>query len=162
MKNSRSLDDLHPIVALKARRLFETVAAQGIEMIVVSTLRDEEMQHQLYGIGRAQPGIQPVPARPNGWVVTDNPGGYSFHQYGLAFDAWPIVNGRLATSFAMPEWGVWAAIREACSSRGISLVMGNPKRKPATHPREWWHFQYTAGLSIEDVRKGATLPDVQL
>ena len=162
MKNSRSLDDLHDIVALKARRLIETLAEGGIELVIVSTLRDEEMQGALYSLGRAEIGPNPTPKRPRGSVVTDNTAGYSFHQYGLAFDAWPMVNGRLICTFAMPEWAIWNHIRKTCGARGISLVMGNPKREPPTHWREWWHFQYTAGLTVEDLRRGATLPDVQL
>lgn len=162
MKNSRVIADLHPIVATKAHRLIEQLHDQGIELLIVSTFRDEEMQNALYAMGRREQGPQPTPARPRGSIVTDNPGGYSLHQYGLAFDAWPIMYGRLVSTFAMPDWGVWTAVKEACGMRGISLVMGNPKLRPSTHSREWWHFQYTAGLTIEDLRQGRTLPDVEL
>jgi peptidoglycan L-alanyl-D-glutamate endopeptidase CwlK len=161
MKNSRELADLHPLLQVKASRLIEQLQPIGIELVIVSTLRDEEAQNALYALGRAEQGPNPTPKQPRGSIVTDNSGGYSFHQYGLAFDAWPLVNGRLVTTFPMPDWLVWATIKEACAVRGVSLVMA-PKREPKTHAREWWHFQYTAGLTIEDVRRGATLPGVQL
>lgn len=153
---------MHPLLQLKAGRLIEQLAERGIELVIVSTLRDEEVQNALYALGRAEQGPTPTPKQPRGGIVTDNSGGYSFHQYGLAFDAWPLVNGRLITTFAMPDWLVWSTIKETCALRGVSLVMGNPKREPRTHAREWWHFQYTAGLTVEDLRRGATLPEVQL
>lgn len=162
MKLSRSPDDLHPLLQLKLRRLQEQLQPIGIELLIVSTLRDEAAQNALFALGRAEHGPNPTPKQPKGGIVTDNSGGYSFHQYGLAFDAWPMVNGRLITTFAMPDWRIWAIIKETCAVRGIGLVMGNPKREPRTHAREWWHFQYTAGLTIEDVRAGAQLPDVNL
>jgi len=58
--------------------------AQGIDVIITSTLRDNESQDALYAQGRTTKGA----------IVTNARGGQSFHNYGVAFDFCPIVNGK--------------------------------------------------------------------
>lgn len=59
-----------------ARRLIETAVAQGIKAKVISGSRSYAEQNELYAQGRSKPGQ----------IVTKAKGGYSWHNFGLAFD----------------------------------------------------------------------------
>lgn len=162
MHNSRKLDDLHPLVAAKAARLIGSCALEGIELIVLSTLRDEEWQARRYRFGREDLGPDVHATLPMGHVLTDNRPGWSFHHYGLAFDAWPAMDARIITSFGHPDWErCWRVIRRLARDRAINLRLGSDV-KLSSGRREWGHFHYTAGLSIEAIRAGERLPDIEI
>jgi len=162
VNNSRSLQDLHPIVAAKAGRLIGACAGQGIELFVLSTRRDEEFQALRYAFGRDEPGPDVHASLPMGHVITDNRPGWSFHHYGLAFDVWPAMGSRMITSFSHPDWErCWRVIRLLARDRRINLRQGSDA-KLSTGRREWGHFHYSAGLSIEAVRAGERIPDVEI
>jgi peptidoglycan L-alanyl-D-glutamate endopeptidase CwlK len=66
------LDDVHPL----ARALVQKAADNGIKIKVLSGLRSYAEQDALYAKGRTAPGP----------VVTKVKGGYSNHNFGIAFD----------------------------------------------------------------------------
>lgn len=77
---------LHP----KVRDIFrafidEAEGALGITLRVVQGLRTIAEQNELYAQGRTKPGK----------IVTKAKGGSSYHNYGLAIDVCPIINGKL-------------------------------------------------------------------
>ena len=76
MINSRKISDLHPIVQEQCRHFIEACAVQGVDVIITSTLRDNEAQAALYSQGRSRSGP----------IVTHAKPGTSAHNYGLAFD----------------------------------------------------------------------------
>ena len=84
MINSRKISDLHPVVQEQCRHFIESCAQQGIDVIITSTLRDNDSQAALYAQGRSRSGPIVTNARP----------GTLAHNYGLAFDFCPIVNGK--------------------------------------------------------------------
>ena len=84
MINSRKISDLHPIVKEQCRHFIEACAVQGVDVIITSTLRDNEAQAALYSQGRSRSGP----------IVTHAKPGTSAHNYGLAFDFVPVVNGK--------------------------------------------------------------------
>lgn len=84
MINSRSLDDLRPDVRRKCEEFLAECHRHGIDVIITSTLRDNEAQARIYSQGRTRPGLR----------VTNAPPGRSFHNYGVAFDFCPIVGGK--------------------------------------------------------------------
>jgi peptidoglycan L-alanyl-D-glutamate endopeptidase CwlK len=84
MINSRSLDDLRPDVKAKAIEFLYRCHLQGIDVIVTSTLRDLESQEALYAQGRTKKGA----------IVTNAPPGFSYHNFGVAFDFCPILYGK--------------------------------------------------------------------
>ena len=86
MIDSRKIEDLHPWMQAKAREFVAACASAGIEVIITSTLRDHAKQNDLYAQGRTKPGR----------IVTSARGGYSYHNFGIAFDFCPIVNGKAA------------------------------------------------------------------
>ena len=81
---SLNLDDLHPLVANTAQQLVELAEAEGIEILVTSTLRTFDEQAYLFAIGRTKPGD----------IVTNAKAGESWHNFGLASDDVPLVNGK--------------------------------------------------------------------
>lgn len=161
MLNSTALDALHPIVAVKARRFIEAASATGLHIVVVSTLRDAEAQARLYACGRTEQGPCANAQRELGVCVTSNPPGQSFHEYGCAFDAFPVLAGYLMWGTSSLEWKAWSTLRSIAASPRVNLQWGGRVRRDGCM-RELWHFHYSAGLTAEDLRNGATLPDVTL
>jgi len=84
---SRKLEDLIPILAIKATELIKKAREQEIDVLITSTWRSFAEQQALYDQGRTQPGR----------VVTWAKPGQSYHNYGLAFDFVPVVEGT-------PDW----------------------------------------------------------
>jgi peptidoglycan LD-endopeptidase CwlK len=66
------LPELRPI----ARSLVQKAAQNGITIKIISGLRTYAEQDALYALGRTKPGAK----------VTNAPGGYSNHNFGIAFD----------------------------------------------------------------------------
>jgi hypothetical protein len=162
MVNSRSLEDLHPIVAAKATRYLSRAAEQGISLVIVSTHRDLEMQGWLFEIGRSKLGPRWTGENPLGQPLTYNEPGLSWHNYGMAFDAWPLVGCRLVTGADACDMPVWRALRGITRERGINLRMWMQLPYVRGRVREYAHHQYTGGLTIEEVERGERLPDLSV
>ena len=64
MINSRSLDELHPVVKPKVEKFIALCKEQGIDLLVTSTYRDNESQQALYNQGRTTPGKKVTNAKP--------------------------------------------------------------------------------------------------
>lgn len=135
MINSRKLDDLLPIVKEKVERFIADCKIAGIDILVTSTYRDVESQNMLYAQGRTMPGK----------IVTNAKGGDSFHNYKCAIDIVPLINGK-------PNWDgshpVWKQIGQIGKVNGLEWA-GNWE-----HFKELCHFQYTGGLSLDDLKNG--------
>lgn len=139
MKNSRSLTDLHPYVAKLAVELKAACALEGVEFIFTQTLRDVEYQNELYAQGRTKPGK----------IVSNARGGYSMHNFGLAFDVVPVDGSK------QPVWDakspLWARIGQIGQSLG--LEWGGAWKSFKDLP----HFQYVEGLTTAQLRAGQTI-----
>lgn len=142
MINSRSLEDLHPVVKDLAEQFIAACAAspENIDVIVTSTYRDLDCQQMLYNQGRATPGT----------IVTNAKPGQSFHNYRLAFDFAPIVLGKI-------PWGD-SALFTRCGQIGESLGLEWAGRW-AGPLREMAHLQWTGGLKLADLQNGKKPPD---
>lgn len=75
-KAENKLQDVHEIVQEKAYELIGQAYKESIFVSITEGFRSIEHQHKLYSQGRATPGS----------IVTNAKGGYSYHNYGLAFD----------------------------------------------------------------------------
>ena len=84
MINSRDILDLLPHVADKAHAFVDACDKQGIDVLITSTYRDDESQAAIYAKGRTAPGPRVTNAGP----------GRSLHNYRVAFDFVPIVDGK--------------------------------------------------------------------
>jgi peptidoglycan L-alanyl-D-glutamate endopeptidase CwlK len=137
MNNSRSLSDLNPKVAAMCSEFINRCKDQGIDIIITSTYRDAESQNALYAQGRTTPGK----------IVTNAKGGQSFHNWKVAFDFCPIVNGK-------PQWADLALFTK-CGEIGESVGLEWAGRWVKF--KELAHLQYTNGLSLHDFQEGKTL-----
>jgi len=75
-RSEGNIASLLPPVRNIARSLVRAAAEHGIQIKVISGLRTYEQQDELYAQGRSRPGP----------VVTKARGGYSNHNFGIAFD----------------------------------------------------------------------------
>ena len=82
------LNTLHPVIRSRAKRFILEMQSRGILLRITSDggYRTWSEQTELYNIGRIYPPI--------GQTVTNAKAGESYHNYGLAFDVVPIVNGK--------------------------------------------------------------------
>lgn len=110
----------------------------GIELLITSTYRDKESQDALYAKGRTAPGA----------VVTNARGGDSLHNYRVAYDVVPVVDGKPVWEASSPVWEEVGRIGKEC---GLEWA-GDWKTF-----RELPHFQYTGGLTLADFKAGKTL-----
>lgn len=126
--SSRSLSDLRPEVRPMVDAFLDAAAAAGIDVLVTCTLRSNDEQAALYAKGRT---TAPIGRR---WVVTDAPPGKSAHNYGLAIDIVPMVNGK-------PDWNgtdpVWQTLGELGQQAGLEWA-GEPGFPFPEEP----HFQH--------------------
>ncbi len=123
------LKKIHPELASRIRAVVAALAPAGINIEVVQGLRTIAEQNELYKQGRTKKGP----------VVTNAKGGQSNHNYGLAVDVVPFVNGQ-------PQWNapnsVWMAIGHEGNKLG--LEWGGSWKKFIDKP----HLQLP-GLSIK-------------
>lgn len=82
MVNSRAIEDLRADVAENCRIWKERCFAEGLNVLITQTLRDDEYQSTLYEQGRTKPGS----------IIT-NSKVTTFHGKGLAFDFCKNVKG---------------------------------------------------------------------
>lgn len=75
-RSAKNIETLKPEVRLLATKLIETAQEQGINAKVISGYRSYAEQDALYAQGRSKPGQKVTKAR----------GGYSWHNFGMAFD----------------------------------------------------------------------------
>ena len=137
MISSRNIADLLPPVQERCRNFLYACRKEGIELLVTCTYRDIESQKALYAQGRTKPGK----------IVTRANGGQSFHQYRVAFDTVPLVNGK-------PVWEdehLWH--RVGALSQSFGLEWAGTWKRFSEEP----HFQFTGGLTITDFLNGKTL-----
>ena len=134
MINSRKIEDLRLIPAAKCRAFVAACAAAGIDVIVTSSYRDAESQNALYAQGRTLPGRK----------VTNVCGGDSFHNWRVAFDFVPVVNGK----------AIWddAKLWEKCGrlAESVGLEWGGRWSGFVDKP----HCQDTGGLTIAQYKAG--------
>ena len=138
MINSRKLEDLNPIVSSMCDNFIVTCKSHGIDVLITSTLRDNESQNALYAQGRTAPGK----------IVTNAKGGQSYHNYGVAFDFVPLVNGKAMWD----DLDLYKKCGEIAESVGLEWA-GRWQGKL----RETAHCQFTNGLHWSDLQAGKTI-----
>lgn len=128
--SSRSLDDLRPEMRPMVDAFLADCASDHIDILVTCTLRSMEEQAALYAQGRTA----------SGRIVTNAQPGQSAHNYGLALDVVPIVNGK-------PDWDgghpVWHQIGGLGQLRGLQWLGA-----PGSPFIEQAHFQHSNWRSL--------------
>jgi peptidoglycan LD-endopeptidase CwlK len=134
-KADKKLQGVHPTVAAKARQLISQAYKERINVIITQGLRTIEEQNELYAQGRTKLGK----------IVTNAKGGYSYHNFGLAFD-FAILNPDGSVNWTVDsKWKRVGAI-----GKSLGLEWGGDWKDFKDYP----HFQYTFGLSLADLRAG--------
>lgn len=108
--------------------------AKGIDVMITQGLRTIEYQNGLYAQGRTKPGR----------IVTNCRGGYSPHNYGVAFDFCILENGKPDWNTRNKKWYLAGEIGEK-----IGLEWGGRWTKFIDLP----HFQLK-GLKYNNLFKG--------
>jgi peptidoglycan L-alanyl-D-glutamate endopeptidase CwlK len=138
MINSRSLSDLHPKVKALAEKFIAECDKVGIDILIYSTYRDAESQNALYAQGRTTLGR----------IVTNAKGGQSYHNWRVAFDFVPVVDGKA-------RWDD-KHLYSKCGMIGESIGLDWAGRWTGKL-KETAHMQYTNGLRIIDFQSGKTI-----
>lgn len=136
MINSRNINDLNSKVTAMASEFINRCKAEGIDVLITSTYRDAESQNALYAQGRTKPGKK----------VTNAKAGQSYHNWRVAFDFVPIVNGKAQWNDAE----LFTKCGEIAESVGLEWAGRWTKFK------ELAHCQYTGGLKLADFQAGKT------
>jgi peptidoglycan LD-endopeptidase CwlK len=124
---SRAVSNLHADLQPLVYTFLQTVAEAGVEVLVTCTTRSLKDQEALYAQGRSTPGH----------IVTNARAGQSAHNYGLAIDVVPLVNGK-------PDWDgthpAWEALGRIGQSVGLEWA-GEPgfpfPERPHFQHRNW-------------------------
>ena len=103
---------INPILADKVRVLYNMLEAQGIVIRVVQGLRSWNEQQALYEQGRTTPGK----------IITNCPGGHSWHNYGLSVD---IAPNDPSKPIWTPDWNAnhpnWKRMEDVARSIGFAV-----------------------------------------
>jgi len=132
MINSRDISALNPNVARLCQLFIAKCKEQNIDVIITSTYRDSESQNALYAQGRTKSGAK----------VTNAKGGQSFHNFRLAFDFCPIVDGKAQ----------WTDLKTFNKCGEIAESLGLEWAGRWLRFKELAHCQYTEGKTLEQLR----------
>jgi peptidoglycan L-alanyl-D-glutamate endopeptidase CwlK len=133
MINSRDINELNPTVASLCQLFINKCKDNNIDVIITSTYRDAESQDSLYAQGRTTPGKK----------VTNAKAWQSYHNFKVAFDFCPVVNGKA-------QWNDTATFTK-CGEIAESLGLEWAGRWKSF--KELAHCQYTEGKTLEQLRK---------
>lgn len=86
----------------------------------LSGLRSIEEQAKLYAQGREIPGPNATQLHPLGDTITRAKAGLSFHNYGLATDWWPHIEGKI--QFVDKNHPVWKEYIDSVEKVGLKLL----------------------------------------
>lgn len=125
--SEQRLAKVHPLLQQKIHGLANSLKGQNIVIHVVQGLRSWEDQAKIYAQGRTTPGD----------VVTDAPPGHSMHEFGLAVDCEPSLNG--VSGVYVPD-GVAGSPRYL-AMRAIAEAEGLVSGSRWHHPVDWPHLQ---------------------
>lgn len=129
--SSRSIVDLEPAVAERARDLVARAHDAGYRVVITQTRRSIDEQNRLFASGRSVPGK----------VITNARGGYSWHNFGLAFDV-----AFLTLAHDVVWSGPWEEI--GALGRDLGLTWGGDFANFPDRP----HFEFPNGLTLTKLR----------
>jgi peptidoglycan LD-endopeptidase CwlK len=148
---SRDLKDLTAATQVKAKKVLTLTKEKGLDLMIYCTLRSLEEQARLFrqsrskdeivakmkqmqaaGFGFLADIIDAVgPCNTAAWATNAGPG-ESWHNYGEAFDAVPVVNGKLAWDQAAYK-KQWLVYGECARAAGLEWAGDWKKAKEYPH-----------------------------
>ena len=139
MEPIKDLNRLHPKVKELAEKLLEKCKEEGLNIGISETYRTVERQDYLYEQGRTRAGSIITYARGSSKS--------SYHQWGLAFDVFQNIRGK--------EYDLGVLKRVGEIGESIGLEWGGRFKGFVDTP----HFQYTFGLTIQELNEGKRPPE---
>ena len=127
------LQSLHPYFRDKISVLMANCKAKGIDLAIVESYRTHAKQSEYYKMGKK---------------YTRSAGGKSKHQYGLAVDVVPMINGE-------PQWdnvGLWKKV--GVEGEKLGLRWGGRWKSPYDPA----HFEWSGGLTTAQLSAGILPP----
>jgi peptidoglycan LD-endopeptidase CwlK len=131
---SRSLDDLRPEFRAMAELWLADCAGEQLDVLVYCSYRSMAEQSALYAQGRTRPGP----------IVTRAQAGESAHNFGLALDFVPLLNGK-------PQWAAGNVLYVQAINRAIDRGMESLCNSGRFS--EWAHLQHPDWRALKDVTK---------
>jgi len=140
--NEDFINTLHPAIRDKVRELLRRWKSEGYEVKITSGYRSFNEQQKIYDKGRTVKSDTGVTSqKPLGSIVTNSKPGDSFHNYGLAIDVIPIVNGKHTYNFDFKKLSYAAKL--------LGFKWGGDFKRIKDNP----HFEYTFGKTLAQVKK---------
>ena len=141
--DSRKISDLQPVAGRKCLELFGLWFNSGLDPIITCTVRSLEESLRLYCQGRTKPGK----------IVTMCKPGQSFHNYGVAWDAYPRIEGSILwayddTILHQQHWDKMGQIAET-----VGVEWGRHFHSIKDTP----HWQFTQGHDLAYFQGGGKL-----
>jgi len=153
-KAKAKLTDVNPIVVDKALQLVSLAFDKGFKLLITQGFRSYAYQNELYAQSRTQAqlnavGLKNVVAKPNEPWATNARGGYSYHNFGLAFDFAVLDKDDKIDWDTVSKYNTVGAL-----GKTLGLEWGGDWTKSKDRP----HFQMTFGLSEAQLRAGKKPP----
>ena len=145
MLNSRDTDRLRPDVATACRKVISLSKDKGIDIMITSTVRDDEYQAQLYAQGRTMSG-----------PIVTNAKQPTFHwdKAGLAFDFCPVDEKGACLWHRTDLFNAVGAI-----GKSLGLEWGGDWKSITDLPHLQWSG-YNHELTGGDIRAGKCPPEL--
>jgi len=141
-------DKLHPLVAQRSELLIQVAKQNGINVIITDGFRTIEEQNELYEKGRSTKGK----------IVTNVPGGRSYHNYGLAVD-FAILNKRKQPIWDLEYDGNKNGKPDWFEVADMAKVLGFKWGGDWEGFKDYPHLQMDFGLSIYELQIGKRPPE---
>jgi len=132
-RSEENIATLIPRAREAARQWLGRCLAEGIIVKIICGLRNYQEQDQLYAQGRTKPGPK----------VTNAPAGYSWHNFGVA---WDFV---VFDAHGQPQWD--SPQMKRCGEIGEELGLEWGGRW--TSPQDTPHLQLKTGLTLAEARQ---------
>lgn len=132
--NESALAKLHPELARRVRAILALAKADGHTLQIVQGLRTFAEQDALFAKGRTKSGS----------IVTNARGGQSWHNYGLAVDFAPVINGKVTWDEKLFDWSLIGKYAKA-----VGLAWGGSWLRFKDRP----HVEMSFGISIKEALK---------
>jgi len=135
------IKNLHPVLQDLVNKFISACSKEGITVGITQGFRSIAYQNELYAQGRTKPGL----------IVTNCRGGYSPHNYGLAFDFCIYENGKINWDSRNKKWGLAGNI-----GKSLGLTWGGDWKQFVDLP----HLEFLFGLNINKLLSGKRPPKV--
>lgn len=133
-RNEKNIATLHPQIREKVRQLLKQLYIDHkIHFVITEAYRTIAYQDGLYAIGRTKPGKK----------VTKAKGGTSYHNYGLAIDIYPVIDGKINVNDAD------TLIKVSETGKNLGFEWGGDWKTIKDYP----HYQITFGKSVSALYK---------